>query len=85
MIVVECSNYETKAGTYMTKHGYATEVGFCSCFLANVLCSLITMGCCYVSHADRIKLHKGVCRGQSLTWTAWASRKNGNRYWTPQP
>ena len=36
MIVVECSNYETKAGTYMTKDGYATEVGFCSCFLANV-------------------------------------------------
>lgn len=36
MIVVECSNDETKAGTYMTKHGYATEVGFCSCFLANV-------------------------------------------------
>lgn len=36
MIVVECSNYETEAGTCTTKHGSATEFGFCSRFLANV-------------------------------------------------
>lgn len=36
MIVVECSNYETEAGTCTTKHDSATEFGFCSHFLANV-------------------------------------------------